>query len=309
MKQSIIKNISPLNNNLNMSKPEYIIKKVLAFILIFGCSALIGEGIIIGSLYGMGYDPLNGVMPTGQIAELLPYYGYIIFIVVTLLYCKLIEKKDFKSFGISFDLVGGLSGIVLAVILLFAIIVISLSFNAITFSGINSNINISSLILWGIAFMIQGTTEEIMCRGFLLNSLRNKISLPMTIFISSTAFAFPHLLSLFEAEFVYVIPGILNLYLISIIFSLITLWHSNVCSACGLHVVWNFVLYTIMGLSLSGSENVSSGLILFNIKNPNILNGAEYGVEASLITTVVLSVVLFVMIKIMKGRISKDGVQ
>ena len=309
MKKSIIKNLSPLNNNVNMSKPEYIIKKLLAFILIFGSSALIGEAVVIGTLYGMGYDPLNGIMLTGQIGALLPYYGYIIFIGVTLLYCKFIEKKDFKSFGISWNLASGLAGGVFAVILLFAIIAIGCAFNAISFSGVNSNIDINSLILWGIAFMIQGTTEEIMCRGFLLNTLKNKISLPMTVFVSSTAFAFPHLLSLFEAEFIYIIPGILNLYLISVIFSLLTLWKSNIWSACGLHIVWNFVLYTIMGLSLSGSESTSHGLLIFNVKNPNVLNGAEYGLEASLITTTVLSIAVAIMIKGLKERNGKNGIQ
>ena len=73
MKKSIIYNLNPFNNETNMSSAEYIIKKLLAFILIYMSSAVLGEGIIIGILYGMGYDPLHGVMPTGEISELLLY--------------------------------------------------------------------------------------------------------------------------------------------------------------------------------------------------------------------------------------------
>ena len=62
------------------------------------------------------------------------------------------------------------------------------------------------------------------------------------------------------------------------------------------------------GLSLSGSESVSKGVVLFSVKDTSILNGADYGIEASVITTVVLGMLLFVMVKGWKGRIDKDGI-
>lgn len=228
MKKSIIYKLSPFNNETNMSAAEYIIKKLLAFILIYVFSAVIGEGIIIGILYGMGYDPLHGVMPEGQISELLLYYGFVIFSLVTLLYCRFVEKKNVKSIGLSGKPVEYLAGVLLAVILLLLIICISCIFDSIAFCGFNTNVNVKSLLLWILAFGIQGATEEIMCRGFLLNSLKNRISIPLAIMISSTAFVFPHLPSLFETDFVYAMVGIINLYLISIIFSIIVLWRSNI---------------------------------------------------------------------------------
>ena len=75
-----------------------------------------------------------------------------------------------------------------------------------------------------------------------------------------------------------------------------------------MYLWWNFILYVIMGLCLSGSESVSKGIVLFSVKDASILNGAEYGIEASVITTVVLGMLLFVMVKGWKGRIGKDGI-
>ena len=75
MKKGIIYRLSPLNNETNMSASLYVIKKALAFILIYVVSAVLGEGVIIGILYGLGYDPLCGIMPEGEIGALLPYYG------------------------------------------------------------------------------------------------------------------------------------------------------------------------------------------------------------------------------------------
>ncbi len=308
MKKSIIYNLNPFNNETNMSSAEYIIKKLLAFILIYVFSAVLGEGVIIGILYGMGYDPLHGIMPTGEISELLLYYGFLVFSLVTLLYCRFVEKKNIKSVGFSGNPIEYLAGVLVATILLFIILGIGCICGSVGFCGFNTNINIKSILLWVLAFGIQGATEEIMCRGFLFNSLKNRISIPLAILISSTAFVFPHLSSLIEANFVYAVVGIINLYLVSITFSILVLWRSNIWIACGLHSAWNFILYVIMGLSLSGSESVSKGVVLFSVKDASILNGAEYGIEASVITTVVLGMLLFVMVKGWKGRIGKDGI-
>ncbi len=311
MKKGIIYNLSPFNNNMDMSVTEYIIKKLLAFMLIYCLSAVLGEGIIIGILYGMGYAPLHGVMPVGQIGGVLPYYGFLVFSLVTFAYWRFVEKQTFRAIGFSRKTVDYLPGALIAVIMLLVIMSVCCISGSMTFGGFNINTDIKSLIIWLLAFVIQGSAEEIMCRGFLLNSLKKRISVPLAILISSTVFAVLHLIgtTLFDAAFVYVILGIINLYLISFIFSILSMWRSNIWIACGLHSIWNFILNTIMGLSVSGNESVSGGAALFSVKETNILNGAEYGIESSIITTIVLGMSLFVMIRIWKGRIGKNGIQ
>ena len=81
----LLKNISPFNNKTDMPAALYIVKKILAFFFIYGLSACIGEVLVIISLTVMGYDPLNGVMPTGFTAQLIQYYGFGIFLIVALL--------------------------------------------------------------------------------------------------------------------------------------------------------------------------------------------------------------------------------
>ena len=178
MKKSIIYNLNPFNNETKMSSAEYIIKKILAFILIYMSSAVLGEGIIVGILYGMGYDPLHGVMPTGEISELLLYYGFLVFALVTIVYCRFVEKKNIKSIGFLGNPIEYLAGAIVAVILLVVIMGIGCFCGSVSFCGFNTNVNIKSILLWVLAFAIQGAAEEIMCRGFLLNSLKNKISIP-----------------------------------------------------------------------------------------------------------------------------------
>ena len=52
-------NLLPFNNRMEMSGAEYVIKKLLAFVMIFFVSGVIGEIVVILSYTGMGYDPLR----------------------------------------------------------------------------------------------------------------------------------------------------------------------------------------------------------------------------------------------------------
>ncbi len=155
--KKLILNLLPFNNRMEMSKPEYVIKKVLAFILIFFIAGVLGEAVVIGLFTGMGYDPLHGVMPEGQIAALIPYYGYILFTAVTLLYCKFVEKRSLQDMGLTGRVPDYLIGIGMAVAMLVLIVVICAVTGSLSFSGINSNVDVNGLLLWGPAFVIQGS--------------------------------------------------------------------------------------------------------------------------------------------------------
>ncbi len=309
MKTHII-NLLPSNNRTEIPAPEYVIKKVLAFILIFYVAGVIGEAAVIALYTGMGYDPLHGVMPEGQITALIPYYGYILFSIVAIIYCILIEKRSIQDIGITKKPTDYLIGIVIAVAMLILVVLISILTGSATFIGINRDVNIKGLLLWALAFIIQGSEEEILCRGFLMNTLKKKISVPLSVLISSTAFVVPHLIMtpILDSGIAYATIGIINLYLISILFSIITLWRKNIWISCGLHAAWNYVLNTILGLTVSGNEAKMDGLLQIGINKLTIINGSEYGLEAGIATTAITIITICVIMYIWKGR-KDNGIQ
>ena len=307
--KDFLSNLSPFNNREDMPAVLYTIKKVLAFILIYFVSAIIGEAVVIAILTGMGYDPLHGDMPGFMAAWMLQYYGFICFILVTVLYCKVIEKQPVKAFfkGRVLDY---LWGCLIAIVLLAVIICVSLISRSISFTGISANVSILSLLLYLFGFVIQSAAEEVMCRGFLLNSLKRRVNVPMAVIVSSAAFAVPHLSSILSCESKYAVVGIINLFLVSFIFSVLVIKRENIWISCGLHFAWNYVLNSIMGLAVSGSDNISEGPLAFKVNEGSLLNGGAYGIEASIITTVVLGVALVLISVIMKKKGGeKDGVQ
>lgn len=292
--------LNPFQNREDVPTPVFVAKKLLAFwflYLLVGCIA--GEVFIIGGLTLVGYNPIQGIMPADSIMQLIQYYGFAFFLLAAILYCNFVEKVSIKEMGFTKRIGDYLVGGILAIILLLVIVAIGCITGGITFAGINEKMDWGyTLALLG-AFMIQGAAEEALCRGFLMQSLLKKISVPWAVFLSSTMFLIPHFASM-EVDLTFKLLGILNLYLVSILFSLLILLRADLWFSCGLHSVWNFVLYGVMGLTVSGENANQTGFFCFVVNGSNILNGGAYGVEASIITTAVLGCMVALCYKKLK---------
>ena len=295
------KNISPFNNREDMSKAEFIIKKVLAYLVTYAAAMLLGEGLVIGILTAIGYDVLHGDMPN---IYLLSYYGYTIFSLIAILYCKIFEKRGLKSIGFDRRAYDWLTGGAISVVMLAVIIAVCCITQSISFAGFSRGAGLKIILLTAGAYVIQGSMEEIFIRGFLMNSLKRKVSDKTALFVSATVFVVMHLIGcpILEQGALGAAVSIANLYLISVVFSVCMLYKKNIWINCGLHSVWNFVLNCVLGLTVSGGQNSSEGIILLNVQSSNIINGGAYGIEAGLACTVVTTATAFIMIKIYKNN-------
>ena len=302
MKQ-FLKNISPFNNRTEMPILLFVIKKILAFWLCYITGIFIAEGLVILLHFAMGKNILVGDMFDAQTITLITYYGYLVVIVITLLYWKVIEKKPLSEMGMTKQFGNYFIGIGAGVLLLAISVIIIIMTGGIIYQGVFENINILVILLFIGGFIVQGATEEILCRGMVLYALKGKISLAAAIAVSTTLFIIPHWSSLFAGETVYGIIGVLNLVLISLIFSLFTIRFKSIWAACGLHSFWNAILYSVLGLNLSGNDEAVSAIFNLHSVGDNIWNGSMYGIEASIITTIVLAlaVVLICVINSQKS--------
>ena len=293
--KTILKNISPLNNQTDMPPIQFIVKKVLAFWVCYMAGLFLAEGAAIVLHFVCGKNMLAGDVFDNQTITLIIYYGYVIVIAVTLLYWKMIEKRSLSEIGLTKNIRSYFIGILTAVLLLAASVGIIIATGNMQYHGIGENTDIPVIILFGGGFIIQGAMEEFLCRGLLFHALKEKVTLPATVAVSTVMFIIPHLSSLFAGETIYGIIGIINLILISIIFSLFTVRFQNIWAACGLHSFWNFILYSILGLNVSGNEEAAVTVIHMQSVGENIWNGSIYGIEASLITAIVLGIFTLIL--------------
>lgn len=301
--KEFIRNISPFNNRTEMPKILYVIKVILIFYLFKFGSELVGEGLALAVHFACGMNPLEGEMFDENTITLITYLGYSVMIVIVFLLWKLFQKKTVSELGLTKSFCSYFIGIALGAVLL-TVSVISITIcGALQFNGVFVNIDVKMVLLLALCFVFQGAMEEILCRGIVQQLLIKKTSVPVAFGVSAILFTVPHIGNMQGERPVITAVAVINLILISLIFSLVTHRFKSIWAACGLHSVWNYILYSILGLNLSGKDAAVTAVFDMSSVGRNILNGAEYGIEASILTTVVLALALGILLICFRHRV------
>lgn len=145
-------------------------------------------------------------------------------------------------------------------------------------------------------FMIQGFTEELYCRGFLMNKLAPKIGVVLAIVTNSLVFSLLHIMNPEVNVLV-----LFNLFLAGLMFSLIFYYTDNLWLTGAIHSFWNITISVIFGAIVSGT-GVPATIFetSFSLDSKHI-NGGLFGIEGGLITTAFcLAVIIALWIKCLK---------
>ena len=287
--KEFIRNISPFNSRTEMPAVLYIVKVILIFYAFKFGAELVGEALAIAIHFACGKNPLQGEMFDANTITLITYLGYSVMIAVILLFWKLFQKKTPAELGFTKNAGSYFAGIALGTALLIACVLPVMLTGAIKYNGVFSNIDIKMILLMIPCFIFQGAMEEVLCRGIVQQLLIKKTPAYAAFAITAVLFTVPHLDNMAQAAPAIKAVAVVNLILISLVFSLLTFRFKSIWAACGLHSVWNYILFVIMGLDLSGNNETVAAVFDVRTAGSNILNGAEYGIEASIITTAVLA--------------------
>ena len=277
--KEFIKNISPFNNRTDMPKLLYVIKVILIFWVFKFGAELVGEGIVLAIHFACGKNPLQGEMFGDITITLITYYGYGVMIGIIILLWKLFQRKTLTELGLARPAWSYFAGAGAGTLLL----LVSVALAVLTVR----NIDTAMVFLMLGAFIFQGAFEEVLCRGIVQQLLQKK-SIPVAVGVSTALFTIPHIGNMDFSAPAIAVTAVINLILISVIFSLLTIRFKSIWAACGLHSIWNYILYSILGLNLSGNDEINAAVFDMSSVGDNILNGGKYGIEASIITTAVL---------------------
>lgn len=294
---NIFKSINPFSNINTDNKILYTIKILFTAGVLYFISLLIGEALIIGGSYLFGYNATDNQLPY-DIVLICSFYGYIVTILSFIIFVKKRNKDKLSKIGLDINFKTFFKGVLIGIVSLSLIIILLILFGAIKFVGINNNVNWLLFGLYFGGYLIQGFMEELICRGFILHRLKEKLPIIVAIIISILFFSIGHFDKMFNESALIGIIGILNLIIISLIFVVITLKNKNIYGATGFHFIWNFTLFSIIGLNLSGLETTNS---IFKMEAVNkFLTGYSYGIESSIVCTIMLSLALVSLLLISK---------
>ncbi len=149
-----------------------------------------------------------------------------------------------------------------------------------------------------LAYMVQGSAEELLCRGFVMSRLSARCGGVAAAFGSALFFSLLHALNPSVS-----LIGLLNIFLFGLLFSSVTQKTKNIFAACGIHAGWNFAL-SLFGIRISGALPRHSVFLLES--RIDLLSGGAFGAEGSFVLSLILLSALLLLFFIgFKANISK----
>jgi membrane protease YdiL (CAAX protease family) len=154
---------------------------------------------------------------------------------------------------------------------------------------------LSSLIGWGIAFILVGLFEEFLCRGYLQYTLGSGIGFWPAAFVMSGLFAVGHAFNPNETG-----VGVVATGMFALLFCLFLRRTGNLWIAVGFHAAWDWG-QTFYGVPDSGMLPYHS-VWRSAFSGPTWLTGGIVGPEASLLTPIALLVVALIFSRYYRGN-------
>ena len=237
-------------------------------------------------------DAVNYILPGDHDRNfqiLLALAATSVTVAVVLLYCLFVEKRSLYSLGFTrrgalLEYGAGLLGGLVMFGICVSVCVIS---GTLTLSVSPSLPSWSILLLFFVGFLIQGLSEELLCRSYLMVSLSRGLPLWACAVANALVFSLLHLAN----------PGIsviaiLNIFLFGLFASILTLRRGSIWMAAGLHSMWNFAQGNLFGIPVSGMGGIASPLHAHMAEGgwQTLINGGVFGLEGGLAVTVVLTV-------------------
>jgi membrane protease YdiL (CAAX protease family) len=212
---------------------------------------------------------------------ILSLFGFLSMLLTAWLFRHFIDRQSFRSLGFSFS--GRTKELLFGFMLGFTLV--SAGFVVLLLSGALSveTIQANGLLLFGylIFFLIGSFNEEIMIRGYILTNLCSSMNGYLALFLSSLLFALMHL---GNANVTWL--AFINILLAGLLLGIYFIHQKNLWLPIGLHFSWNFFQGPVYGFEVSG-VNIK-GMIIQNMSGEDWLTGGPFGLEGSLIATVLM---------------------
>ena len=164
-------------------------------------------------------------------------------------------------------------------------IAVSLIFKSAVFDS-SGSIIWPSLLVSGTAMLLNTVTQEVLARSYIFQTIQSETSAVWAIILTSILFVLFHAAALHGSW----LPAI-NIFFAGILFSTAYYITNNLWMPISIHFIWNFLLGPVFGLAVSG-QNLANNWKLFTLEGPSLLTGGSFGIEGSLIVTIIT--VLFI---------------
>lgn len=286
--------------------PPKPVVEVLIFLLVFSAASMVQSMIltpfqvvallqsdVFMALLKNPSENMGSIMTSlYDIMASLPHWYIVVqlfstaaIIAACFVYCRVIEKRSWVSLG--FVKKGAVAeyaaGLGIGLLLFAAAVGICLASGRVTLS-LTPAPAVGMIVLYFLGYMVQGMSEEILCRSYLMVSMQRGCPLWVAVLTNALLFTALHLGN----------PGVtplalVNLALFGIFASLYTLRRGSIWGIGAIHTIWNFAQGNIFGISVSGMSGNPSLLTATVSEGGDLFHGGAFGMEGGIAVTIVLT--------------------
>lgn len=263
-------------------------------------SELVGPfSLVIGFLVDF-FSPGNGI---ASIQEFFYHYflyyelfSFVIILFLFIFWVKVIEKNALSSLGfVKRNWLKYLGWGIMFSLLQMGVIALVYQVSGIGSFELNELSLEPILFILGLFpfWLLQGGTEEVATRGWLLTRIAARTNLPLAIAISSSLFGILHM---GNAGVTFL--SVLNIVLDGVLAGLLLVYTDSIWLVVAQHGTWNYVQGNLLGFQVSGT-GADASIFSFSMgSGPDWLTGGAFGAEGSIITTLVLFLSLAIVYRI-----------
>lgn len=229
---------------------------------------------------------------------ILSLFATLGMIVIAFLFCRLLQKRPLRTLGFRREGIFKeyIMGIAAGFLVFSAAVLLCVVTGALELGGMSPAFSAGTFLLFTVGFMIQGMSEEVLCRGYFMVSVARRYPVVIAILANALFFAALHLLNQGISVLAF-----LNLVLFGVFASVYFLKRGNIWGVAAFHSVWNLVQGNFYGIRVSGMEMQCSVLQSDMVAGKEIWNGGAFGLEGGLAVTIVYVVGIAVLL-CMKGK-------
>ena len=196
-----------------------------------------------------------------------------------------LDKRSIESLGLKLNKhtwLDTLAGIAISLVQMGFLYVVMLGLGWLTFEGFAWEVDpigvvISNTLLFFVIFIFVGWNEELLSRGYHLQTLASGLNMFWAVIISSAVFGLLHLANP-NATWV----SAAGIFFAGVFLAYGYLRTKQLWLPIGLHIGWNFFEGVGFGFPVSGLDDIYK-LLRIQVHGPEIWTGGAFGPEAGLI--------------------------
>ncbi|ADL01917.1 CPBP family intramembrane glutamic endopeptidase [Brevundimonas subvibrioides] len=273
--------------------------------------------VIVGQIGAVVPMQITRALPSDQTQW--PTLSYILFVAfglgaaLTLAWVVFFERRRLANVGLNGDFAVrfgrgfglGLAYLATVVCIIWATGAYRVEASGIFQAGLSAAV-LTPLVVLLFGFIVQGSTEEIVFRGWLMGIIASRHGLVIALTVSSLLFGLAHAGNIDPSPELAL--ALVNIALFGLFIGLYAAREGSIWGVCGWHAAWNWLLGTGFGLEVSGEVvNVTPSIVDLQAVDGAAwwLTGGAFGPEGSVVVTAVLLISAVVLV--LRGGFARQG--